>query len=235
MVPLVNRTLTTAGQRSELEIEQGDAHRGVETKQGEWHPLDVTQCGEPGQHGGEACGDAESEQQNHQQTQAVQHGGPGRIANVVPNGPTVEAAIGRLLRERCETADVMAAPHRKREHPMLAHAFETERQRALHEPEARQIVAVPHERRARIADGFGRARRAHAALLHFSEICGALREAMRRTAHHVGEQEQIGDARCLFMVHAGSGKQACRERRERVMRTMHRGGNIVVLPPRFAR
>ncbi len=119
------------------------------------------------------------------------------------------AAVGRLFRIGGEAADVVAPPHRQGEHPGVApQTLESKLESLLHEPEARQIVAVPDDGRPGVPHAFGGTGPAHPTLEHLPQIGVALRQTVGVATHHVGQQQGAPHAVCLVGIEPRRGEQS---------------------------
>ena len=121
------------------------------------------------------------------------------------------AAVRRLLHERRQAGDVMAAAHREGDHAVRRDPLEGDVERLLDQPEARQVVAVPDHDCAVVPQAFRLAARRHQPFLELLEVERAQRHPVGVAAQHVGQHQQAGDGLRLLRLHPGRGQQVAGE------------------------
>ena len=116
----------------------------------------------------------------------------------------------------------MAVPHREGDDAVFRKAFEAKRERLIHQPQAREIAAVPHDRGAGIAHRLRRTALRHAAVCQLVEIGGTLRKPMCPAAEHISEDEEPSDNIGLVRIETSCPEEGRREAAQRVFRTTQR-------------
>ena len=125
------------------------------------------------------------------------------------------AAVRCLLRKRRQTGDMVAAAHREGHHAVRRDPLERDAERPLHQPQARQVVAVPDHDGAVVPHAFRLAAGRHQPFLELLEIERAQRHPMGVTAQHVGQHQQLGHGLRLRVLHPGSRQEIAGEAGER--------------------
>ncbi len=112
----------------------------------------------------------------------------------------------------------MAAAHREGDHPVRCNPLKGDAERLMHEPQARQVVAVPDYHGTIVSQALRLAPRCHQAFLELLEIERAQRHPMGVTAQHVGQHQQAGHDLRLLLLHPRGRQEIAGEAGEQLNR-----------------